>query len=183
MEIRSSRGRADFGALNAAPPPKATEPVNPCPADEGADNVRHKEGFMHQLHKHLADAQRILRGLPIPAELHADYLANERILIQELMGELQQHAVETNDVQRLAEQLAQEARNRGRQRTGVDTFLSEYSLSSDEGIVLMCLAEALIRIPDDATAIRLIHASRFDSGRIGTAVCHRGWRAMDLEMD
>ena len=118
---------------------------------------------MHHLHKHLADAQRVLRGLPIPAELHADYLANERLMIQVLLDELQQYAVETNDVQRLAENLAQEARNRGRQRTGVDTFLNEYSLSSDEGIVLMCLAEALIRIPDDATAIRLVQ-DRLDDG-------------------
>ena len=118
---------------------------------------------MHHLHKHLADAQRILRGLPIPPELHNDYLANERILIQELLDELQQHPVDTNDVQRLAEKLAEEARDRSRLRTGVDTFLNEYSLSSDEGIVLMCLAEALIRIPDDATAIRLIQ-DRLDDG-------------------
>ena len=101
---------------------------------------------MHHLHKHLADAQRRLRGLPIPPELHNDYLANERILIQELLDELQQHPVDTNDVQRLAEKLAEEARDRSRLRTGVDTFLNEYSLSSDEGIVLMCRAEALIRI-------------------------------------
>ncbi|MDD5329997.1 MAG: bifunctional proline dehydrogenase/L-glutamate gamma-semialdehyde dehydrogenase PutA [Sulfuricella sp.] len=38
-----------------------------------------------------------------------------------------------------------------------DAFLHEYDLSSEEGVLLMCLAEALLRIPDAATADRLIH--------------------------
>ena len=45
----------------------------------------------------------------------------------------------------------------GRQGAGgIDAFLQEYELSSQEGVVLMCLAEALLRIPDDETADRLI---------------------------
>jgi RHH-type transcriptional regulator, proline utilization regulon repressor / proline dehydrogenase / delta 1-pyrroline-5-carboxylate dehydrogenase len=39
---------------------------------------------------------------------------------------------------------------------GIDTFLSEYALSSEEGVALLCLAEALLRIPDAETAERLI---------------------------
>lgn len=38
----------------------------------------------------------------------------------------------------------------------LDTFLAEYGLSSKEGVALMCLAESLLRIPDHATAERLI---------------------------
>lgn len=38
----------------------------------------------------------------------------------------------------------------------LDAFLQEYSLSSQEGVALMCLAEALLRIPDRSTADRLI---------------------------
>ena len=34
--------------------------------------------------------------------------------------------------------------------------MQEYSLSSQEGVALMCLAEALLRIPDDATRDALI---------------------------
>lgn len=37
-----------------------------------------------------------------------------------------------------------------------DAFLQEYSLSSHEGVVLMCLAEALLRVPDSYTIDRLI---------------------------
>jgi len=39
---------------------------------------------------------------------------------------------------------------------GVDALLKEFSLSSEEGIVLMCLAEALLRVPDKLTTNRLI---------------------------
>jgi RHH-type proline utilization regulon transcriptional repressor/proline dehydrogenase/delta 1-pyrroline-5-carboxylate dehydrogenase len=39
---------------------------------------------------------------------------------------------------------------------GVDALLNEYSLSSEEGVVLMCLAEALLRVPDKGTQDELI---------------------------
>ncbi|KID58067.1 transcriptional regulator [Pseudoalteromonas luteoviolacea] len=39
---------------------------------------------------------------------------------------------------------------------GVDALLEEYSLSSEEGVVLMCLAEALLRVPDAQTQDMLI---------------------------
>ena len=39
---------------------------------------------------------------------------------------------------------------------GVDGLMKEYSLSTQEGVALMCLAEALLRIPDSATRDRLI---------------------------
>jgi RHH-type proline utilization regulon transcriptional repressor/proline dehydrogenase/delta 1-pyrroline-5-carboxylate dehydrogenase len=39
---------------------------------------------------------------------------------------------------------------------GIDAFLHEYALSSPEGVALLCLAEALLRVPDTETADRLI---------------------------
>jgi len=39
---------------------------------------------------------------------------------------------------------------------GIDAFLHEYALSSPEGVALLCLAEALLRIPDRETVDRLI---------------------------
>jgi RHH-type transcriptional regulator, proline utilization regulon repressor / proline dehydrogenase / delta 1-pyrroline-5-carboxylate dehydrogenase len=42
------------------------------------------------------------------------------------------------------------------QGTGVEGLVQEYSLSSEEGVALMCLAEALLRIPDSATRDALI---------------------------
>src|SRR5690606_34845306 len=46
---------------------------------------------------------------------------------------------------------------------GIDAFLREYHLGSREGVILMCLAEALLRIPDAETADRLI-ADKIPSG-------------------
>lgn len=43
------------------------------------------------------------------------------------------------------------------QKTGIAEFLKEYGLNTKEGVVLMCLAEALLRIPDAITADALIH--------------------------
>ena len=50
---------------------------------------------------------------------------------------------------------------------GVDGLVQEYALSSQEGVALMCLAEALLRIPDNATRDALIR------DKIG----HGDWRA------
>ncbi|HVR90310.1 MAG TPA: bifunctional proline dehydrogenase/L-glutamate gamma-semialdehyde dehydrogenase PutA [Novosphingobium sp.] len=46
---------------------------------------------------------------------------------------------------------------RARKASGLDAFLQTYGLDTDEGIALMCLAEALLRVPDPATADALIH--------------------------
>ena len=56
----------------------------------------------------------------------------------------------------LAMSLVEGARSRRDQRPFLDAFLQEFGLSNQEGIALMCIAEALLRIPDDATADRLI---------------------------
>lgn len=47
---------------------------------------------------------------------------------------------------------------------GVEALVQEYALSSQEGVALMCLAEALLRIPDDATRDALIR-DKIASGR------------------
>ena len=56
---------------------------------------------------------------------------------------------------RIARKLVEGLRSSG-SRSGVEALIQEYSLSSDEGVALMCLAEALLRIPDRATRDALI---------------------------
>lgn len=46
---------------------------------------------------------------------------------------------------------------RQRSAAGIEAFLHEYGLNTREGVAIMCLAEALLRIPDGETADRLIH--------------------------
>jgi len=59
--------------------------------------------------------------------------------------------------------LVEAARSRRDERPFLDAFLQEFGLSNQEGIALMCIAEALLRIPDDVTADRLI-AEQLSSG-------------------
>ncbi len=56
----------------------------------------------------------------------------------------------------VAKGLVEGARARRDERPFLDAFLQEFGLSNQEGIALMCIAEALLRIPDDETADRLI---------------------------
>ena len=56
----------------------------------------------------------------------------------------------------LARRLVTQVRAQRSGASGVDALMREFSLSSQEGIALMCLAEALLRIPDRETADRLI---------------------------
>jgi RHH-type proline utilization regulon transcriptional repressor/proline dehydrogenase/delta 1-pyrroline-5-carboxylate dehydrogenase len=55
-----------------------------------------------------------------------------------------------------ARQLAIKVRAARARTGGVDALMQEFSLSSVEGVALMCVAEALLRIPDAATRDRLI---------------------------
>ena len=55
-----------------------------------------------------------------------------------------------------AVELVQAARRSEISKPLLDTFLTEYGLSSSEGVALMCLAESLLRVPDRDTADLLI---------------------------
>ena len=55
-----------------------------------------------------------------------------------------------------AEALVRAARTSAQRQGVVESFLQEFSLSTREGLALMCLAEALLRTPDEETRDRLI---------------------------
>ncbi|KKW68212.1 transcriptional regulator [Lampropedia cohaerens] len=59
-------------------------------------------------------------------------------------------------VRQLATRLVEGLRSRRAHQSGVEALVQEYDLSSQEGVALMCLAEALLRIPDKATRDALI---------------------------
>ena len=59
-------------------------------------------------------------------------------------------------VQTEAEALVRAARKAANRQGVVESFLQEFSLSTREGLALMCLAEALLRTPDEETRDRLI---------------------------
>jgi len=88
--------------------------------------------------------------------INALYRADETEVVRTLIRQAQLSPELRNKVARRARALVKAVREDRLSHGGIDAFLQEYELSSDEGVVLMCLAEALLRIPDADTADRLI---------------------------
>ena len=82
--------------------------------------------------------------------------ADESSLIGSLAQRAQFPFEDAQRVKEIARRLVQDVRRHRSSQGGIDAFMHEYSLSSEEGVVLMCLAEALLRIPDAETADKLI---------------------------
>jgi RHH-type proline utilization regulon transcriptional repressor/proline dehydrogenase/delta 1-pyrroline-5-carboxylate dehydrogenase len=81
--------------------------------------------------------------------------ADEARIVSSLVAEADL-APKLEATQRLAASLAQCVRDARSRAGGVDALMLEFSLDSREGVALMCLAEALLRVPDAATRDRLI---------------------------
>jgi RHH-type proline utilization regulon transcriptional repressor/proline dehydrogenase/delta 1-pyrroline-5-carboxylate dehydrogenase len=95
--------------------------------------------------------------IPLRAAVTAAYRKDEVSAVQWLLDALKNHdAASIQQAQQLAHKLVSSVRVERTRASGVDALMHEFSLSSDEGVALMCLAEALLRIPDNATADRLI---------------------------
>ncbi|MGB5589670.1 MAG: trifunctional transcriptional regulator/proline dehydrogenase/L-glutamate gamma-semialdehyde dehydrogenase, partial [Gammaproteobacteria bacterium] len=98
-------------------------------------------------------------ALPEPSlarQLNLRYLADEEAVVRELLPIATMEPAEKAAVRETATRLVQAVRaNRGK-AGGLDAFMNQYDLSSQEGVVLMCLAEALLRVPDKETADKLI---------------------------
>ncbi|MGO1072349.1 bifunctional proline dehydrogenase/L-glutamate gamma-semialdehyde dehydrogenase PutA [Lysobacter sp. CA199] len=58
--------------------------------------------------------------------------------------------------QATAADLVKRVRARAQDQGAIEAFMRQYDLGSDEGVLLMCVAEALLRIPDQETADKLI---------------------------
>ena len=97
-----------------------------------------------------------IRQLKTISGLSDNYLMDENILINQLLEQANPGYELRKKIKQLAIKLVENVRSKIDQMDGVDAFMKEYDLSSKEGIVLMCMAEALLRIPDKATAEKLI---------------------------
>ncbi|QEX21423.1 bifunctional protein PutA [Hypericibacter adhaerens] len=93
---------------------------------------------------------------PLRQRLRDVYRADETECVDRLLAAASLPADMLDRIAARARNLVQEVRSRRTGQGGLDAFLHEYELSSREGVVLMCLAEALLRIPDAETADRLI---------------------------
>ena len=93
---------------------------------------------------------------PLRQRITAAYLRDEVEALEELLALARLPAGEQAQVQGTAIALVERTRLRAADPAMVEAFMREYDLSSEEGVLLMCVAEALLRIPDQDTANRLI---------------------------
>ena len=93
---------------------------------------------------------------PLRKAISNAWLADEEKLSGELIARARLSPDERAATEALATDLVRRIREARDKRSAVDAFTQEYALSSEEGVVLMCLAESLLRVPDAATADKLI---------------------------
>ena len=79
----------------------------------------------------------------------------DREILDQLIGQAAIAPGLSAEISQDAEALVEELRRQGRPGL-MEVFLEEYGLSTDEGVALMCLAEALLRVPDADTIDALI---------------------------
>ncbi|MDQ8731513.1 trifunctional transcriptional regulator/proline dehydrogenase/L-glutamate gamma-semialdehyde dehydrogenase [Bradyrhizobium sp. LHD-71] len=129
--------------LGPAPDPSSDEPFEEAPP---APQV--PQPFVEFAQS--VQPQSVLR-----AKITAAYRRPETECLPLLVAEATLPARVTEAANELAGRLVATLRARG-QRGLVEGLIHEYSLSSQEGVALLCLAEALLRIPDRATRDALI---------------------------
>ncbi|MFT5181910.1 MAG: RHH-type proline utilization regulon transcriptional repressor/proline dehydrogenase, partial [Alphaproteobacteria bacterium] len=81
---------------------------------------------------------------------------DETACVQALMAQVPFEQGDRDAIAIHAKGLVEGMRAARRRFGGLDDFLQEYELTTPEGVALMCLAEALLRVPDADTADRLI---------------------------
>jgi len=86
----------------------------------------------------------------------APYAPPDEAIAAILLGEASRAAEAERRIDAYARRLIEGIRARAGGLGGIEDFLHAYSLSTKEGLALMVLAEALLRVPDAATADRLI---------------------------
>lgn len=96
-------------------------------------------------------------------EVNKHYREDEEAIVAHLLKEAKLSAEKLAHIRLNATKLIETVRQEEKRKSGIDSFMNEYDLSSDEGIALMCLAEAMLRIPDKITIDKLIRE------KIGTA--------------
>ena len=87
--------------------------------------------------------------------IHQAYLADEGAAVSHLIELAELDGAARRRIEQRAVGLVEDLRQ-AKQPGMMETFLAEYGLSSKEGVALMCLAEALLRVPDSLTMDALI---------------------------
>ncbi len=93
---------------------------------------------------------------PLRDQLIDAYRLDENKALDILLEAIKLTPEALHRIHQTAYELVVELRDTRSRQGGLDAFLSTYDLSTTEGIVLMCIAEAMLRIPDNKTIDNLI---------------------------
>ncbi len=93
---------------------------------------------------------------PLRQAITKAYRRDEAEAVADMLAQAQMSDAEKTAAEALARRLVTQVRSDRTKASGVDALMHEFSLSSQEGVALMCLAEALLRIPDAETRNKLI---------------------------
>lgn len=93
-------------------------------------------------------------------------LRSETEVVQELLKVYNPTSRQSTDIARHASALVAQCRKRKNSVPFVEKFLHQYGLSSDEGVALLSLVEALLRVPDKRTA-DILTLEKFQEGNWG----------------
>jgi RHH-type transcriptional regulator, proline utilization regulon repressor / proline dehydrogenase / delta 1-pyrroline-5-carboxylate dehydrogenase len=91
----------------------------------------------------------------------AAWVRDEAMAVKELLPDVCQPRANWGESDRVAirataTDLVRRVRARAKDQGAIEAFMRQYDLGSEEGVLLMCVAEALLRIPDQGTADKLI---------------------------
>src|SRR5688572_24008009 len=109
----------------------------------------------------------------------AAYASPDEVIAARLLSSMRRSSEAEARIDGRARRLVEAIRSRTGGLGGVEDFLHAYSLSTKEGLALMVLAEALLRVPDADTANRLIEdklsaGDRSEERRVGKECRSRG---------
>ncbi|MGH7061107.1 MAG: proline dehydrogenase family protein, partial [Stellaceae bacterium] len=93
---------------------------------------------------------------PLRAAVLAAIRLDETEAVARILAAAEIPAAARERIAETARRLVRAVRRERHGKGGIDALLHEYALSSQEGVALLCLAEALLRIPDADTVDRLI---------------------------
>lgn len=99
-------------------------------------------------------------------KIRALHSPSTSLAVEAVKSALLYDSIRRKKVAKIAHDLVIQSRERSDESGTLDAFLREFGLSNSEGIALMCLAEALLRVPDDLTLDALI-AEKISEGNWG----------------
>jgi len=91
-----------------------------------------------------------------PPPFTAAYAPDDRVIAERLLASARSGAKQEQQIDRVATRLIEAVRTNDDPLGGIEDMLREFALSTKEGLALMVLAEALLRVPDARTADQFI---------------------------